>query len=570
VGVALEVPRTIGREAGDEGRLQAVVVEGDAVTVHDLPAIASVLVGRGGDAGIQLTDPSASARHARLHVQEGRVSIEDLASRNGTQVRGQKIGANQPVPLATGEAAMLGSAVLIVQSATRRLGKRRAWPQGSFEMRVAEECDASQGGSATFSLARLDLDRSMTADAFLQLAESSLRPSDIVGVYGPGAFEILLRRTTREGAEESLARVLAQLGTLARKARFALAHYPADGQTAEALVEKACVGVRREGSPTGGPGVIVVDEKMKEVYRLAEKAAGANINVLILGETGVGKEVMARTIHQASKRASGPLLCINSAAVAETLLESELFGYERGAFTDAKATKPGLLESASGGTVFLDEIGEMSPTMQAKLLRVIETKQVTRVGGSRPVDIDVRFLAATHRDLVEEIREKRFRSDLYYRLNGIPIEIPPLRERTSEIRPMAEAFLKLESGSTPPPLSDEVVSLLEAHPWPGNIRELRNVMARANVLADGGNIEPEDLPTELRAPSPPPPVNLDDLVDEADDRWNKEEKAECAEIVAALRAEGGNQTRAARRLGISRGTLVARIGKYALSRPRKR
>jgi DNA-binding NtrC family response regulator len=329
---------------------------------------------------------------------------------------------------------------------------------------------------------------------------------------------------------------------------------------------------------------VIVDERMREIYRLAEKAAGGVINVLVLGETGVGKEVLAETVHKASKRVGGPFLCLNCAALTENLLESELFGHERGAFTDAKTAKTGLLEAASGGTVFLDEIGEMSPTLQAKLLRVIETKQVTRVGGVKPVSIDVRFVSATHRDLVQEIRDKRFRSDLYYRLNGLCLQIPPLRERRSEIRPLCDGFLARlarESGlARVPCLTDDAAALLETYSWPGNIRELRNVMERALLLSDGDDIEPDHLPLEtLSAPVEVGTVAMNLVaqaqvqMDEApvtDDRWNAKEKAERARIIDALRAEGGNQTRAAKKLGISRGTLLARLERFEISRPQKR
>jgi two-component system, NtrC family, response regulator AtoC len=571
--------RTIGREGGGaKGKLQLLVVEGDSVTLHDLPDLASILIGRGAQVDIQLADPSASARHARLYVDGDSILIEDLASRNGTQVRGQRITADARVPLATGEAAMLGSAVLIVQHQSAGSKRRRSWPHGYFEMRLTEECELSGGGNATFSVARLDFDRGLSADAFVEAAESALRPSDIIGIYGPGAFEILFRRTTPEGAQGALEILLAKLASLAPptvEPRVAFAHFPADGQTAHALVEKACAGVRPSPVAAPRPGIIVLDPRMWEIYRLAEKAAAGSINVLILGETGVGKEILAETIHRASKRAERPFLCLNCAALTENLLESELFGHERGAFTDAKTAKPGLLETAAGGTVFLDEIGEMSPTLQAKLLRVIETKEVTRVGGLRPTAIDVRFVSATHRDLVEEIREKRFRSDLYYRLNGIGLEIPPLRERASEIRPLCEAFLA-QFAETPAPgpaprLTEEAISILESHVWPGNIRELRNVMERALLLSDGGDIEPDHLPIDiLRARPNPAPVSIDDLSVESDDRWNRQEKAERARIVEALKAEGGNQSRAARRLGMARGTLLVRLETYNIGRPIKR
>src|SRR5207248_3658930 len=227
-----------------------------------------------------------------------------------------------------------------------------------------------------------------------------LRPTDILGTYARNAYEVLLLGANSEGAFETLVKTL---GDKRAKPRVSLAKFPEDGRTAHSLIAKACAGLRPEQPVGSRPGVIVRDERMRGVYRLAEKAAARDINVLILGETGVGKEILAETIHRASKRAGKPFLCLNCGGLNDSLRESELFGYERGAFTDAKNSKPGLLETASGGTVFLDEIGEMSASMQAMLLRAIETKQVTRVGGVQPKSIDVRFIAATHRDLVQEI-----------------------------------------------------------------------------------------------------------------------------------------------------------------------
>jgi two-component system, NtrC family, response regulator AtoC len=565
-----------GDAGGDE--LQLVVVDQDTVTVHNLPGSCSLLVGRGADVEVSVSDPGTSAQHARVHVERGAVAIEDLGSKNGTQVRGQRIVPGERVALSLGEAAMVAGAVLLVQRKNKRLHQRRSLPHGYFELRLAEECQRAEAGeSATaFSLARLDVDGALTDEAFAEVAAEHLRPTDILGTYAPNAYEILFPRVT---SNEDLRALLERLRELEAKPRLSFAHFPGDGRTAHALIAKACAGLRPEPTIATRPGVIVRDDRMREVYRLAEKAAVRDINVLILGETGVGKEILAETIHRASKRAGHPFVCLNCGAVNESLRESELFGYERGAFTDAKNAKPGLLETASGGTVFLDEIGEMSPTMQAMLLRAIETKQVMRVGGLQPRALDVRFIAATHRDLVQEIKEKRFRSDLYYRLNGIALEIPPLRERKSEIRPLAEAFLVQltpASGlSIVPRISDAAVALLESHRWDGNIRELRNAMERALVLSDGGDIEPEHLPHEtLRGSSD---VDDDDtvLIDDAQDDaatapWTPEEREERARIIEALRAEGGNQTRAARRLGVSRSTIIVRIEAFRIPRPTKR
>jgi DNA-binding NtrC family response regulator len=563
-----------GDAGGDE--LQLVVVDQDTVTVHELPSSCSLLVGRGADVEISVSDPSTSAQHARVHVEHGAVSIEDLGSKNGTQVRGQRIAPGERAALTLGEAAMVAGAVLLVQRKNKRLHQRRSLPHGYFELRLAEECQRAEAGeSATgFSLARLDVD-GLTAEAFAEVAAEHLRPTDILGTYAPNAYEILFPRVT---SNDGLRALLERLRELDAKPRLSFAHFPGDGRTAHSLIAKACAGLRPEPTIATRPGVIVRDDAMREVYRLAEKAAARDINVLILGETGVGKEILADTIHRASKRAGQPFVCLNCGAVNESLRESELFGYERGAFTDAKNAKPGLLETASGGTVFLDEIGEMSPTLQAMLLRAIETKQVLRVGGLQPRPIDVRFIAATHRDLVQEIKEKRFRSDLYYRLNGIALEIPPLRERRSEIRPLAEAFLVQltpASGlSIVPRISDAAVALLESHRWDGNIRELRNAMERALVLSDGGDIEPEHLPIETLRPTSDldEDVILDDIPEEPamSVRWTAEERAERARVVEALRAEGGNQTRAARRLGFSRSTMVMRLQQFKIPRPNKR
>ncbi|HET7542245.1 MAG TPA: sigma 54-interacting transcriptional regulator [Polyangiaceae bacterium] len=573
------LPSTIAHErdgTGDE--LQLVVVEQDSVTAHPLPNRGQVLVGRGADVDVSLTDPGASAQHSRIYVDGSSVTIEDLGSRNGTQVRDQRLTAGERVPLALGEAVMIAGAVLLVQRKNRRLNQRRSLPHGYFELRLAEECQRAEGNTplGEFSVARLDVEGELTSEEFAELAAEHLRPTDILGTYARNAYEILLLGASSEAAFESLCKTLDERHA---KPRVSVAKFPSDGRSAHALIAKACAGLRRDPQVGSRPGIIVRDERMRNVYRLAEKAAARDINVLILGETGVGKEILAETIHRASKRAGAPFLCLNCGGLNESLRESELFGYERGAFTDAKNAKPGLLEAADGGTVFLDEIGEMSSAVQAMLLRAIETKQVMRVGGLQPKSIDVRFVAATHRDLVQDMKEKRFRSDLYYRLNGITLEIPPLRERRSEIRPLAEAFLLQlapNSGmSIIPRLSDAAASLLESHSWDGNIRELRNVIDRALLLSDGGDIEPEHLPIETiksaAAIDDADTVLLDDLRnDPSAGNLTLVERAERAQVIEALRLEGGNQTRAARRLGISRSTLVLRINTFNLPRPNKR
>jgi transcriptional regulator with PAS, ATPase and Fis domain len=285
--------------------------------------------------------------------------------------------------------------------------------------------------------------------------------------------------------------------------------------------------------------------------------------VLLLGETGVGKEVVAGAIHSRSPRASGPFVAVNCAAMSESLFESELFGYERGAFTGADRAKPGLLESAHGGTLFLDEVGDMPLAPQAKLLRVLERREVLRLGSVKPKAIDVRIISATNRDLSVEIAAKRFRQDLYFRLNGVSIPIPPLRSRRDEIEPLARHFVELSTRGArraEPALSPESIDMLRRHAWPGNVRELRNVIERALVLSGGATVQPEHL--LLTSPSTQPQSDWPALA--------PAEEEERRRIVEALDRCAGNQSYAAELLGISRRTLVSRLRAYGIARPRTR
>jgi two-component system, NtrC family, response regulator AtoC len=237
------------------------------------------------------------------------------------------------------------------------------------------------------------------------------------------------------------------------------------------------------------PSRVLIDPVMVQLDALARSVAAGNISVLLTGETGCGKEVFAEVIHRASPRADKPFLSLNCAALSEALLESELFGYERGAFTGATHAKAGLLESAEGGTVFLDELGEMPPSLQAKLLRALEQRHLIRVGGLKSKPVDVRFVSATNRDLEAEVARGTFRRDLFYRINGATLFIPPLRERPSEIEPLARMFAERASRElarqTVPGLSPDAVQALLQHDWPGNIRELKNVMDRALLVCRG-------------------------------------------------------------------------------------
>ncbi|RKX71203.1 two-component system response regulator [candidate division WOR-3 bacterium] len=314
--------------------------------------------------------------------------------------------------------------------------------------------------------------------------------------------------------------------------------------TIERIVEKLRLKRERDELKSeieAGQELIYRSQKMAEVVRMATEVAKSDTPVLVLGESGTGKELVARLIHKNSPRKARPFLPIHCAAIPETLLESELFGYERGAFTGANRPKPGKFEVAEGGTVFLDEVGEIPPSIQVKLLRVLQEKRISRLGSTDEVAIDVRIISATNKDLEEEIEKGHFRDDLYYRISVFPILIPPLRERPEDIPPLVTHILKRLR--FPHGVDDEAMADLLSYPWPGNVRELENVLERATILARG-RIRREHL--NLRSTS----KGLYEMEREM--------------IIDALKKAGGNKAKAARLLGITRRTLYSRMEKYGL------
>jgi transcriptional regulator with PAS, ATPase and Fis domain len=317
------------------------------------------------------------------------------------------------------------------------------------------------------------------------------------------------------------------------------------------------------------------DPVMAQVYDVLDVAAASKLSVLLLGETGVGKEVLAAHVHARSARAAGPFVKVNAAALAESLLEAELFGYERGAFTGATQSKAGLLESAHGGTLFLDELGEMPLATQAKLLRVLESGEVVRVGSTKPVRIEVRFVAATNRDLHADISAGRFRADLYFRLEGVTVRVPPLRDRPKDIVHLAHALsaaAALEQGKATPRLTDAAVAALIRHSWPGNVRELKNLVARAVLFSRSEIIDAADLRFEPVVTLPPPSAPARPSETPAAPTWPPPAKGmseEHARVLEALEKCAGNQTRAAKMLGLSRAQLISRLNAMGVPRPRR-
>ncbi len=360
-----------------------------------------------------------------------------------------------------------------------------------------------------------------------------------------GAFEVINKRAGDFNDDDELALV-----ELATHAGVALENT----QERENLLES-----RRKIIDEAAAGVQLVGQSpvMEALRSTIRRVAPTELAVLLLGENGTGKEVVSQSIHYQSPRRHHPFIAVNCAALTETLLENELFGHEKGAFTDAGETRPGKFELASGGTLFLDEIGDLSLGGQAKLLRVLEEKLVVRVGGSKNIHTDARVIAATNQDLAELVRQKKFREDLYFRLNVVTLMLPPLRERPSDVMPLAEHFLREFSRHAhrkTPKLSAAARQRLETHPWPGNVRELRNLMERVAYLHASDKVEAEDLAFVLSPSSTRPTlIEPETPLAEATDRFQVEH------IQQAIRRAGGNMSEAAERLGLHRSNLYRKM-----------
>jgi len=312
----------------------------------------------------------------------------------------------------------------------------------------------------------------------------------------------------------------------------------------------------------GFESIIGSSPPMLALFRTMRQVSATDVTVLVTGESGTGKELVARAIHQNSRRVKAPLVTLNCAALPESLLESELFGHERGAFTGASARKVGYIEYAQGGTLFLDEVGDMPLTTQVKMLRVLEAREINRLGSNEPIPVDIRVVTATNKNLLEEVSEGRFREDLYFRLKVVSLELPPLRERTVDIPPLAEAFLAELSDqhrTMVKGLSPEVLRVLQAQPWPGNVRELRNTVERAAIQAEDGLVRPQHLGLDGE--------RTGTLIPHRGALPLKSTKLKDMEEVLIRHVLGdceGNRSLAARELGINRTTLYAKLKAYAI------
>jgi DNA-binding NtrC family response regulator len=388
--------------------------------------------------------------------------------------------------------------------------------------------------------------------ALLKEFRTAAPGTEVILISGFGSLETAVE-AVREGAFDYVSKPF-NVNEVISTARRALKGRDA-GQPAAVLLKEY----------SEASGLIGHSPRMIDVYKQIALVAGSRSTVLVTGESGVGKELVARALHRNSSRASGPFVAVNCGAITESLLESELFGHVRGSFTGAVADKRGLFEEADGGTIFLDEIGEISLAVQVRLLRVLQENEVRRVGSSRPVRVDARVVSATNRDLEHEVKEGRFREDLYYRLSVVTLRVPPLRERTEDVPLLAAHALRQarDAGARATTISEETLALLCQHSWPGNVRELENTIAHAALYARGSVITPDDLPEKLRKPArtaersdKTPPMFTDlPTLDELERRY----------LMHVLQSVGGSRTRAAEVLGIDRRTLYRMADRYGIN-----
>lgn len=597
-----------GQRAGRRRYVLAVYHRDGVAMVPLLPG-APVIVGRDPLADVAVHDGSLSRRHARFTLTNAEVVVEDLGSTNGTRVGGARV---ESAALKPGEEVVLGSITAsahLVSSAHALAGADGA-PLGveSHEaFRGALEAEIVRARFFGRKLAVIMVRAVHHEDGSLRRSlprvRELLRPVDHAALYSADVVEILLPEATDDQAATVAAAIVAR-----REGEPLLvcgaAGFPDAATSAEKLIEVSREAARAasaaepvrfakaEGPRVWTPGEdevlgagapVAKSAAMRAVIETALRLARSQIPVLLHGETGTGKEVLARFLHSAGARRARPLICVNCGAIPQGLAESTLFGHERGSFSGASQQQKGVFEAAHGGTVLLDEIGELPPAAQAALLRVTETKRVTRVGSTKELEVDARLIAATHRDLEAMCDAGSFRTDLLYRLNAMTLTIPPLRERREDIAPLVGRFLEQANRANERSIEGvhpDAMELLEGYSWPGNVRELRNAVERAVVIAGGEVIQVRDLPERVRASRGSPksaPVALPEpsLSGESSPSRvlgltgtfkERMDRVEAEVLVEALRDAGFSQTEAAKRLDMPLRTLQHKIKLHGIKR----
>ncbi|HVJ14452.1 MAG TPA: sigma 54-interacting transcriptional regulator [Polyangiaceae bacterium] len=560
---------------------------GNSRQTYPLPWTGEVLIGRAENCHIVVSHKSVSRVNTRITTIRGEAAVTDLKSRNGTRVNGKVIDDTHA--LVSGDVVTVCDAELTFHEAGRSGDDRPILDFPRFKQRAEEELERLllyQRPMAVLAaeLATADVDRLLLARALGGL----LRVIDLAASDGEGRVLILLTETDAERVPFALDRIQHALSAVAPVKRIGFATSPTDGFNFDALLARAMVERTTEKAPDSAPleigkqRIVAGDPTMLQIFALIERLARADLAVLITGETGTGKEVAAEALHEWSPRREKRFVTLNCAAFQENLLESELFGYERGAFSGAAAAKPGLLEVANGGTVLLDEIGELSATAQAKLLRVLETKRLTRLGGIQEREVDIRIVAATNRALLEEVKIGHFRQDLYFRLSAAIVEIPPLRERKKEIPLLAQLFLDraCDSGArTRMTLDPAALERLQESTWPGNVRQLRNTMEYVAATVPGDIVERghlrsgaaegfeerlyDDETTEYSTSQTNGARTMVERKVDLKQRFPvlQDEIAQLTarRIVQALDATGGNQTQAAKLIGMPLRTFISKL-----------
>ena len=649
-------------------RIALIVYHADGAEMVMLLPDLPVTVGREAPSDVRIADPTLSREHARFTLTDGRILVADLDSTNGTSIAGKRI---EEAEMKLGDEVLLGNLLASVQALGPQENNLGLESDERFRMRLDEEVVRAHYCRSRFAVLMVralpapPVDRGSARSAsgmrgaaptlpeagtasypdthvgrWSPAVRGALRPVDRVALYSRDALQIVM-----PDAPDDVALDVAQAITRGRREGepllfVGMAMYPDAATEAEKLIELArgalsmttmsepvqvakaalwLAGDAPARRPSVAPGpeseeAIVAGPVMRELLETVGRLAASRIPVILQGETGVGKEVLARLIHDSGSRKDRPMVCVNCGAIPPSLVESTLFGHERGAFTGATQQQKGVFEEADGGTVFLDEIGELPLAAQAALLRVLETKKITRVGSTREIAADVRIIAATHRDLDAMCREGTFREDLYDRMNTMMLTIPPLRDRTDEIELLSLRFLRQANETSHGrvrAIDPRALARLKDYSWPGNVRELRNAIERAVVIARTETIQEHDLPARVRSadgpasrrrppphfepeemterygaaesarrssrstpvydrpasrPSSPPPAPVPTPSDGFGDLKMKLQRYESQLILDALRSTRWNQTEAARALGMPLRTLVHKIKAFDIKK----
>jgi two-component system, NtrC family, response regulator AtoC len=569
-------------ESGPARALWLSVAEDGRAWSVPLPNGGTISIGRAPESDVVLRNPLVSRQHALIKVGPP-LTVTDAQSANGTKIGERAIAGATETPLNCGDTILVGSAALVVHG--RGMSQTQLRQQVGLDD-LLERLPRLAAEHPAIVLARLRIASDLHVQWITALLCQDLPASAVVTWGGRGVALVALPTAGADDGAPSLGALVERLRAWGARVEEPETRYlvaPVDRE--QLAAGKAFLRRQRGSTEVTAASFVVRDPSMVAMYDVIDRVAPAAISVLLLGETGVGKEIVATAIHARSPRCHQPFVRLNCAALSESLLESELFGHEAGSFTGARGAKRGLLEAADKGTVLLDEVGDLPLSMQVKLLRVIETRELLRIGGLTPRVLDVRFVAATNRDLADAVKRGTFREDLLFRLNAVTIRVPPLRDRPAELEPLVDHFAELAAsqiGRRPPRLDRMAMERLRAYSWPGNVRELRNVVERAVLLCADAVILPEDLPPEVlgappapafpAAPAPPAPAfpapDEPGLDHRRRDVAADEEAAERERIISALVACAGNQTRAAELLAIPRRTLVKRLRQYQIPRPR--